>query len=197
MILTNLDFCYKGNRNYIHGTDVYNTITSYLEKNTYQYDNLDLSFHKIAVNNITLTDKMPIENDIKFVFKYMTPDGGKMVVYGIENQQEVICRYPYPEEDICNLSELDILQKEVKLTQNSSYTFIENCVALNKYLLENLFQNAEGKWYFTRLQLKIIPKDIFYPLKLKFKINFNLKLTKTEIFIDNKTIGYIYFSILQ
>ncbi len=196
MIPTDLNFCYKGSRNYIHGTDVYNIVTSYLEKNNYQHDSLDLSFHKIAKNNMILTDKTPIEDDIKFVYKYITSDKEKIVLYGIEQQEKVTCRYPYPEEDICTLSELNITQKEIELTQDSSYTFIENCVALNKYLLENLFQNVEGKWYFTRLQLKVIPRDDFYPLKLKFKMNFNLKLTKTEILIDSKTVGYIYFSIL-
>jgi hypothetical protein len=192
----NLEFCFKGNRTYIHGTDVYNKMLDFLKDKELQITNFDLSFHGIAKSNIEISDNKPTDETLlKFAFKYLDRDNTKKVFYGIENNIPVDCRYEYPEENICNLSELNLVNKEVVLNTNSSFTFIENVVALNKYLLENLFPDVNGKWYFTRLQMKELTNSS-YPLKLVLKANFNFKLTKTEILIADKSIGFIYFSLI-
>lgn len=193
----NLEFCFKGTRTYVHGTDIYNKMLDFLKDKEIQKSNFDLSFHGIAKTNIEISQNKP-ENEslLKFAFKYLDKDSNKKVLYGIENNISIECRYEYPEEDICNLSELDLDNKEVVLARNSSFTFVENTVAINKYLLENLFPNVEGKWYFTRFQIREIPSNNNHPLKLILKANFNFKLTKTEILIDDKSIGFIYFSLL-
>jgi len=192
----NLEFCFKGNRTYVHGTDIYNKLLKLLH-NEMNYEKFDLSFHGIAKKNINiLFDKPKDEDSLKFVCKYLDNNGNRKILYGIENNSEIDCRYKYPEEDICSLSKLNIDNQEILLDENSSFSFIENTVAINKYLLENLFPNLNGKWYFTRLQTVNLFTDNIYPLKLVLKANFNFKLTKTEIFIDNKSVGFIYFSLL-
>jgi len=193
----NLEFCFKGSRSYIHGTDVYNAMLDLLKNKEMQQTNFDLSFHGIAKTNIEISQNKPENEDLlKFAFKYLDKDNNKKVLYGIENNISVECRYEYPEEDICNLSKLNLDKKEVILAENSSYSFIENTVALNKYLLENIFPDVDGKWYFTRLQVKEFISEDNYPIKLVLKANFNFKLTKTEIFIGDKSVGFIYFSLL-
>jgi len=191
-----LEFCFKGNRTYVHGTDIFNKLIDEL-KNEISNDKIDLSFHGIARTNLSLLDEKP-ENEelIKFVIKFNNKNYERTFLYGVENGIDINCRYKYPEEDICNFSDLNVEKQIINLKVDSSYTFIEDSVALNKYLLENLFPDANGKWYFTRLQLKRLPKETYYPLKLSLKANFNFKLTKTEIFIDNQSIGFIYFSLV-
>jgi hypothetical protein len=190
-----LEFCFKGSRNYVHGTDIFNKVIKQL-KNEMLNKKIDLSFHGIARTNIDLVNEKPDnEKLIKFAIKFINKDNKKEVMYGIENGKKIECRYEYPEENIYNLSNLNLEKKEVVLNKDTSFSFIENIVALNKYLLVNLFSNAHGKWYFTRLQLKE-NIDSNYPLKLILKGSFNLKLTKTEIFVDNKSVGFIYFSLV-
>ena len=192
-----LEFCYKGNRKYIHGTDIYNNVFDYLQNIKCKMSTIDVSFHGVAKTNIEISEEKPEdENLLKFAYKYTDKQNNKTILYGVENGNEVECSYEYPEENICNLSELDLENKEVVLKKNSSFSFIENTVAINKFLLENLFADVKGKWYFTRLQIKEIPKDKIYPLKLVLKANFNFKLTKTEIFIDKVSIGFVYFSLV-
>ena len=192
----NLDFCFKGNRTYVHGTDIYNELCNLLESSM-QAKKIDLSFHNIITHNITLTDTKPInEKLIKFICKYIDQSDIKRVLFGIVNKKSIECRYTYDEQSICNLSSLSISQEEVLLEVNSSFSFIENCVALNKYLLESIFPNVEGKWYFTRLQMKSLKNINNYPMKLNLKANFNFKLTKTEIYISDVLVGYIYFSLV-
>lgn len=191
----NLEFCFKGNRSYVHGTDIYHEISNLLSSNI--EEKFDLSFHGIATNNMLMSQRVPKDNNlIKFVCKYIDKSKNKIVLYGTELESKIECRYEYLESDICALSKVNIIEREVILSQDSSYSFIENNVALNKYLLETLFPDINGKWYFTRLQLKQLPKGMSYPLKLILKANFNFKLTKTEIFIANQSIGFIYFSLV-
>ena len=192
-----LEFCFKGNRTYVHGTDIYNKIVEILN-NDMKDTKIDLSFHGVAKKNILLSNKKPEdENLIKFVCKYTGENNERKILYGMERNHNITCQYTYPEEEICQLSDLDLENKEINLNKDTSYSFIENSVALNKYLLENLFPDVNGKWYFTRLQLLDAPTNKIYPLKLVLKANFNFKLTKTEIFISDKSMGYIYFSLVK
>lgn len=192
----NLEFCFKGNRTYIHGTDIYNKILKVLE-NKINYGRFDLSFHGIARSNIAISSIKPTDESlIKFACKYSDIDNEQKILYGIENGHQIDCRYPYLEENISKTSELNILNETVLLEEDTSYTFVENAVALNKFLLENLFPTVSGKWYFTRLELKEIVTEKIYPLQINFKANFNFKLTKSEIFINDKSIGFIYFSLI-
>lgn len=191
-----LEFCFKGSRTYVHGTDIFNKLLELLRSEMID-EKVDLSFHGITKTNIDLVTEKPKNEDIlKAVIKYNDIKGSRKALYAIENGQTIECRYEYPENYICELSDLDIENQMIVLRDDSTYTFVENSVALNKYLLENLFPNANGKWYFTRFQLDKIPQKKQYPLQLKLKANFNFKLTKTEIFIENETIGYIYFSLV-
>lgn len=193
----NMSFCFKGSRTYVHGTDIYNKMQEHLDEIGIVSSTIDLSIHSIAKKNIELFTIKPEDDKLlKFAYKYTDNNGNKSILYGLENDSEIECRYEYPEEDICNLSKVDIEKQEVVLDKETSFTFIENCVAINKFLLETIFHDANGKWYFTRLQLKKIPKNNIYPLKLVLKANFNFKLTKTEIYIDDKSIGFIYFSLV-
>lgn len=192
----NLEFCFKGSRTYVHGTDIFNKVMELLT-NDIKNEKIDLSFHGIAKTNMDLvTEKSENEEFLKFAFKFTRINGQRDVLYGIENSENIECRYEYPEDDICKLSTLNLELQEVLLEKDSSFTFIENTVALNKYLLEKLFPDINGKWYFTRFQINEVPNINHYPLKLVLKANFNFKLTKTEIFIGNKSIGFIYFSLV-
>lgn len=192
----NLEFCFKESRNYVHGTDIFNKVIKLLE-NDMKNEKIDLSIHGVAKTNMDLINIKPDNEDLlKFAFKFINNDGNKDILYAVENNKKINCRYAYPEEDICNLSELFLNEEKVFLEKNTSYTFVENCVALNKYLLENLFPDAKGKWYFTRFQLNKIPTEDVYPVRLELKANFNFKLTKTEIFIGDESMGYIFFSLV-
>jgi hypothetical protein len=191
-----LEFCFKGTRTYVHGTDIYNKMIEVLASKM-KNEKLDLSFHGVAEKNMNLVASKPEdESTLKFVCKYLDNNNIKNILYGVENNKDIECRYEYPEEDICNLSRLNLKDEEVVLESNSSFSFVENTVAINKYLLENLFPNVQGKWYFTRFQIKDVPCSDIYPLKLILKANFNFKLTKTEILINDKSIGFIYFSLV-
>lgn len=187
-----VNFCFKGERKYVHGTDIYTKLTEMYP----DIQKLDIAFHGITTNNMTFFSKKPTNADIKVTFKC---DNGSQItkLFGIENEVPVQCRYEYLEENIVKNSTVNIPKESIELQEKTQYTFIEHIVAMNKALLETLFQDINGKWYFTRLQLKekIEIQDII-SLKLTLTSNFQFKLTKSTIITNGKEIGYIYFSLI-
>ena len=187
-----VNFCFKGERKYVHGTDIYTKLTEMYP----DIQKLDIAFHGITTNNMTFFSNKPTNADIKVIFKC---DNGSQTIklFGIENDLPVQCRYEYLEENIVKNSSINISEESITLQEKTHYTFIEHIVAMNKALLETLFQNINGKWYFTRLQLKekIGMREIT-DLKLTLTSNFQFKLTKSAIIANGKEIGYIYFSLI-
>jgi len=187
-----LEFCFKGNRNYIHGTDIF---TKLAEK----YDNvikIDIAFHGISVDNMSFFSTKPNGKELKVTFKCQH-DSETIKLFGIENGSMVNCRYEYLEEKIVENSTVDISQESIILNIPAEYSFIEHIVAMNKALVEKIYSEVNGKWYFTRLQLSenIRMSDIS-SLKLTLQSNFQFKLTKSVIVANGKELGFIYFSLI-
>ena len=190
----NLNFCFKGDRKYVHGTDIFSKLTE-------QYSNdikkIDISFHGITVNNMSFFTEKPENEEIKVTFRCLENDN-KVRYFGIENNTHIKCRYEYIEEKIISNSTVSTSDKIITLNSATEYLFIEHIVAMNKALLEELYPEVKGKWYFTRLQLKnAINMSDITSLKLELKSNFQFKLTKSTIMVNETEVGFIYFSLIR
>ncbi|MCH3693586.1 hypothetical protein LZB65_00695 [Campylobacter lari] len=194
-MLKELKFDFKENRNYIQGTDIYNTILSIYGDNI--ASNFELSFHNIAYNNLILTDTKPDDlKDLRFICSFTAKDSLVYCLYGIDNQfSKPTFSRSYPEENITKNTTINHNEKSIILNNASNFTYMEEIVALNKHLMNNIFPQIQGKWYFTKLQLQNIPLEKSYPIKIVFKSNFNFLIIKSEIYFDNKLLGFIYFSL--
>lgn len=191
-----LDFCFKGERDYVHGSDIFNKLSEILQSSGIENRSIDFSIHGISKANLTVTTEKPDDlTSVKFALKYVGENDLKGCLYGVENQRKIECRYAYPEEIIVEKIESGESEFEAELNENSSFTFIENLLVLNKFLVNRIILIETGKWYFTKLQLKKNISSDFLPLKLVFKNNFNYKFTKTEIFIKSESVGFVYFSL--
>lgn len=191
-----LNICFKGERTYLHGTDIYNEVTKHLSDDMRKGD-FELSFHELIHTDVELSDTKPQDKAaLKFVCKYVSRDNRRQMLFGVTTDTPVNCRVEYCEDKIRSRATLRPDIKEIVLATPSPYSFIENATALNKYLLEELFPAVAGKWYLTRIQIKRMPGDI-YPLRLVLKENFNFMLLKTEMTINGELIGFLYFSLVR
>ncbi|WP_150048056.1 MULTISPECIES: hypothetical protein [Methylomonas] len=100
---------------------------------------------------------------------------------------------PYDEERVT--SQCRIEGDGIWLIGESPFSFIETLVSMNKYLHQQLFPDAVGKWIFTRIDLDQ-ESDAQSGLALLLKHNLNYRLTKSEILLDGKRLGDIYFSLV-
>lgn len=199
-----LRFCFKGERNYIHGTDIYNRLIEYVSacnadgknENGPFITGIDLLIYNMSRENITLSFIPPKDrSNLKFVFKYEDAMKDKVALYGLGNGKNVDCRYDYSEEKIWEMSDVNADKKEIILKGYTNFTFIENVVAMNKLLLETIYPDKNSGWIFARLQIAEPLGSDEHNIKLIFRTNFNFKLLKTEIIVREKPVGFIYFSL--
>jgi len=187
-----LDFCFKGSRTYVQGPD----IVSELFQATAHKDlsQIDLKFNGITQSGLDLVegDENP---DAKVNIRWL--ESGVIKTYQLlENGKQINCRNDYDEDQIIGKISLDLTNQMISLNKVTNYTLCENFVEMNKFLLQNIFPQEKGKWYFTRLeQAKIIPDDSL--IEVKLIKNFNFRLTKSDILVDGEVIGSVYFTMVR
>jgi hypothetical protein len=189
---TSLQFCFKGNRTYVHGTDIVKTLYHYLPLPTISM--IDVKFNGIASTNL---DLVPGNSALDPKVNVRVTENNVDTHYQlVENCEKIECRNSYDEESLVKQTVLDIENQQIHLKKITGYTLCENFVAMNKCLLQSLFPSEKGKWYFTRLeQSSFIPDDSLITVKL-IK-NFNFRLTKSDILLGNQVIGSVYFTMVR
>lgn len=201
-MINNLSFKYKGDRNYIHGTDIFNQAMSLIrgEFNDDAID-VDMSIYRIAKNCMYMHDFADEFNNQKpcVIFNIKSDTASRKTFFLYENEQQVTERYEYPEEQIIKKANYNTDDKTAFINNPGNYTFIENVVALNKGLLQFLLTDKPpGKWYFTKIKLyglnQVLAKN--YSIKIQFKKNMQFKLTDSVIYLNDNIVGNIYFSLV-
>lgn len=191
-MIRRLNFCFKGSRDYIQGPDIVAAVLKQfsLEKIT----NIDFKFNGIASTNLDLVENSEVEG-AKVSVRLMI-NGEPKFLQLIESGQAIECRYEFDERQIIGRCSLDIASQSVALRNPTTYSFCENFVAMNKHLLQSLYPQEKGKWYFTRLEQKHpISDDALITVKLIKNLNF--RLTKSDILVSNEVIGSVYFTMVR
>jgi hypothetical protein len=194
-----LNFKLKGNRDYVHGTDIYSKIMEHLNSENFKVSNIDISFHKIATHNLKaeLYPSNTINPGIKnlvSIFKFTNNLTKPYIINLFETNVKVTESYAYDEEKIINAAILNKTDKSILLTSAIPYKNVEKIVSLNKALLTSLLSDP-GKWYFTRLTVgRDINQQTPVSINLKLIKNIGSKITKTLVLFDEKEQGHIYFS---
>jgi hypothetical protein len=189
---TKLNFCYKGARQYVHGTDIVATLFKAMaDKSLTQ---IDLKFNGMTKTNLDLVEGQ--DSDRAKVNIRWLEKGHEKQYQLVENDEPIDCRYEYNEDLIIEKTMLDLASQTIHLNESTGFTLCENFVAMNKHLLQQLFPDEAGKWYFTRLeQTKLIDDNALISVKL-IK-NFNFRLTKSDILLNDEVIGSVYFTMVR
>lgn len=199
MNIKQIEFKFKGSRDYIQGTDMFNTLMGQFTSPT--MTNIRFTIHdfiRTAMCQLYLTTTKEslknIENiaancqlDIDGITHWMaiTHDSTKNHTGG----------YPYDEDRILSLC--SIIEDRITLNnQISPHSFIETIVAMNKHMHQQLFPEISGKWIFTRIDLPVF-YDTRKNLSLRLRHNMNYKLTKSDIEVDGNKVGDIFFSLVK
>ena len=193
-----LEFKYKGNRTYIHGTDIYTHVLKLFEDTYGMAKDIKLSFHKIANTNLEIDilrkgDKGYDYSECAFIMELIS-DSGEYVVAGIPTSENIVERYAYDEEKIVETCIFNNEEKWINLKDRLPYHNIEIIVAMNKALLSQLLPEP-GKWYFGKLHVhQDINKMDSNDIKVQLIRNIGSKITKSLILMDDQPSGEIYFT---
>jgi len=197
----NLEFCFKGERNYIQGPDIFDLVIQNIkiDYDISEIKNIKYSAYTLLKSNANLyfteilnkTDYKVVNSIISFIYR------DKKISAVVEaNDKKVECSEQYSEEVIRTNSIIE--NKLISFENILDYSLTEIIVSMNKYYLQETV-TKDGKWIVTKfeykeiLDIKKLKKKVIH---LKLLNNFNNKLTKSIIIVDDVEVGYLYFSLV-
>jgi hypothetical protein len=200
-----LEMCFKGQRDYLQGADIFNALSKALTgaaaKNASRP--FTLAMHNFSHHQCDLLmsggadggNRLPMPESRIADFT-LGAGSDEAVGWLSESERPVKCRYPFDENEIaqrCILAE-----KEIVFSGQSAYTPMDILVSISKQLHLTLFPAAKGRWIFTKLQVDylLLPQDTD-GLRVKFLQNFNNRLTKSSLWKCAEPLGYIFFSLMN
>ena len=144
-----------------------------------------------------ITDKV-VKSDYPVINSLINFIGDDVKYYAVvcENDKSIECCNDYSEETVEKNSVLSNHLISFKNVLPDSYT--EIVVSMNKYFL-NQTVKEKGKRIVTKFdyfELADIVNIKNKEIKLELLQNFNNKLTKSLLFLDEKPVGHLYFSLI-
>jgi|TARA_Y100000385_G_C13012061_1_gene602154 hypothetical protein len=198
-----LNFKYKGNRNYVHGTDIINETIKHLNYMGYFPDTFEISFKnlirtdlEICIFNINDDIRQNLINEDILAFATFKFAKKTYTILYKKTQKETKSSYQFSEDTIIKQTILNQEKKSITYLSKNNYTIIELIVVMNKHLLTKLNPNESGKWYFGKLKLeKNILAEKFSKIQIILTKNIGVRYTQSLIKFDGSNVGFIYFSM--
>lgn len=197
----NLEFCFKGIRNYVQGPDIFDAVIYKLKKDfdINKISDIKYSAHEMLTENANLFivnefNKNEYEK-INSIVTFKIEDKKYHAVI-VQNDNKIECSNEYSEETVRTKS---IINNSTILFENTlDNSLTELIVSMNKYFLQKTIKE-DGKWIVTKFEYNNLMnlENIKYKnLQLELTNNFNNKLTKSTVKVDDKIVGYLYFSLI-
>jgi hypothetical protein len=196
-----LVFQFKGERDYVHGTDMYNQMNVSLVRDFGMRDvhNLNFSIHRTTRSNLILSlvqgdeeqaEPMPVA---RMLFQN---ESRAWRLIATEDKSIVTSRQSYDEMPVQRAAIFNRDRSTLRVEERLGYSDIELWVSQNKRLLQLMFPEQTGQWWFVKGEFSSYTKTSSYGYsELRLLRNFNFRLTKSEITVDGISCGFIYFSM--
>ena len=149
-------FSFKGNRDYIHGTDIFDKILDTVGVLFKEYPNkMKGSFHQPLESNAILriyddAGELHLEN-LNALFSFQLKNSSYHACLTEVNSQ-ITSSYEYDEKRV--LDKMIIERETARMVAKSSYTYIEQMVAMTKKLHLTLYPDVAPKWLFTKIEIQ-------------------------------------------
>lgn len=193
--------CFKGSRDYLHGTDVYEALAALarLELGP-DIRRLRLAIHRFFSTQpeIHWIDPMggPSQPRDAVVDFSVEGSGTRASGWLTESGREVDCRIAYEERLI--EARCKIAGDAVSVQGDTGFLPIEVAVTMTKFLHAHRLPAASGRWIFTKLDLgQLLEPADAAALAISLVDNLHGRLTKSDIRVAGKRIGSIFFSLVR
>jgi len=196
-----IDFKFKGNRSYVHGTDIYDSMLLTAREYFGEYPTqMICSFHSLLRNQgicRIYEGKMPLGDDQVYAFSNIFIKTQPFQESIIDSDRPILSSYEYDEEEVTE--SIEVVKETARMLVKSTYTYIEQIVALTKKLHITLYPDAPGKWLLSKIKIEKMIDPAIYPghtIIIDAEKKFHYRLTQCAISLDDKPIGNIWFSLL-
>lgn len=190
-----LEFSFKGDRNYVHGTDIYKEIVKNLDAlgyNNWQY--FELNIRKITHHNMTcfLTDKKQNQEG-EVVSFILEKDTNRIFGSIIENTDKLIeSNYSFNENEINKYCIIDYEHETITYTNpQNTFTTIDVVISMSKLYLENAVDRSV-KWFFRTVKfLRPIDEIETQQIWMKKTVQKH-RIIGFDVYVGNELIGYAF-----
>jgi hypothetical protein len=197
MLEKTLELQFKGGRDYLHGTDMFNATLDWLTETLGEIRDIDFTFHRLARQQLQAVAGVAAEGVKPVAVCGYTAKGIRERIHLVETEQSVTGRYPYPEDEVVATMEIDPAARCGVLRGETHYSDIEVWIAMTKVLHYQVFPQLRGKWLFVRGRFPHYEhRSQATERRLTLAACFNDKLTRSEALLDGIKVGEIYFSIV-
>lgn len=192
-VVARLALKFKGNRAYLHGTDIYHALSSVAHEHCGGCVKR-IVFRRAAIRQLDVVDQAPDSPaDIVAQADIGAFDGGAVAhkLWLIERDEAVAERYVYPEDEVVAASVVSKAAKRIAKRRNHDFLLIEEIVAMHKSLCNSVF--GSGSWLFSQLDVTKPLVDAAEEIALVNKSCLSGRLVVSEVFLDNSKVATIRF----
>jgi len=198
-----LNFQFKGDRNYVQGPDMLNAIIDALSQQLpMPLKSVDLQIHRMTGSNLVL--ELGHERDAIAPhpdnIATLTLAATNTSWYGRlrEADTQPASRQPYDEDSLvalCEFATAETGRQSIFIRAPSPFTPIETFVAMTKALHKRAFPDAIGKWVFCRWVSAEWPtKAPVHETTVTLTHTVGTRLTQSKVALDGIPVGTVYFS---
>lgn len=187
-----LDLKFKGNRTYLHGTDMLDTVLALCPA----LENFSVRIQKIATRQLAamvIGGSESPRTEMTAIVRGRIGDRDIVVGLAETDDQVPPGRYAYDDAQVVEKAEIDVQSQTAGMPGRKDFSTIEQCVALQKALLVGCFADPAIHWYFTRLEVSRLPTE-FDVLSLRLTQALGKNLVRSSVAIDGTELGNIFFS---
>ena len=193
-------FKLKGSRDYVQGADIFDKILVFVNAFFGNYPTMiNGNFYKLLQYNglfslYSDTESHKQENCYAYFSIYF--DQARYQVNVSRAGSRVSISEEYDEDEVLN--GIIIENDKANMLVKQSYSYMEQIVAMTKKLHFIIYPNTNGKWLFTKISLKgVVNPTLFIDktLLIEAKKNFHNKLTQNAIYLEDRYLGDIWYSL--
>ena len=181
---------FKGSRDYVHGTDIFNSCENLLNGRGLYIG--ALSLRKMTSSHLAITDSPISSRQTVGTVEVVGPTEDKGILY-LQEVRPATERRAYDENLIADRALL--IGPSASIERMIDFTVIENIVAVKKKLCYALSPIEKGKWVFAQLRLSQKLPSYFDTLTITRTSKVGSVFSKSDINIDGKLLGQIAFCV--
>lgn len=196
-----LNFSFKGKRQYIQGPDIFNECANIL-KSQFRGALQDVEFviHRMTDRDLVLVlheemsgaepDALPMA---QFSFHVA---GQKWSCDLLELNGKPAARNEYDESLVVNLCDIDVSGRQIVLSRGAApFSAMETLVSMNKAMHQLVFPEIEGSWVFCRWSSPVWPlAQGLHGVCIQLIQALGTRLTRSQVSLNGQVLGHIYFS---
>ncbi len=196
-----LNFSFKGARQYIQGPDIFNECVCLLQEQfNGTLEGVEFVIHRMTDSNLLLTVCNQEESHqpvAQAVAELRFKAGGKSLeALLVEKGGRPESRHTYDESLVVDRCDIDLQDRQIVFDGGEvPYSAMETLVSMNKALHLKVFPNLVGSWVFCRWSCPRWPlSDNLNGVRIQLIQALGTRLTRSEVSLEGNVLGHIYFS---